>query len=116
MKNKWLKKKKDKERGIETTILKAEAKKEIEAGRQRKRNRPDRLREKPKEEQRAFLMQRWKIETNIKVRRADGTELKSVLVSLLMVSLFSYFSAWASISKMVAKNIIHRRKASWHRR
>lgn len=42
MKNKWLKKKKDKERGIETTILKAEAKKEIEAGRQRKRNRPDR--------------------------------------------------------------------------
>ena len=54
-------------------------------------------------------MQRWKIETNIKVRRADGTELKSVLVSLLMVSLFSYFSAWASISKMHARTHTHMR-------
>ena len=83
LKNKWLKrkkKKKDKERGIETKIIKAETKREIETGRQRERNRPDSNREKPKEEQRGFLMQRWKIETNIKVRRADGTELKSALV------------------------------------
>lgn len=61
-------------------------------------------------------MQRWKIETNLKVRRADGTELKSVLIFLLMVSLFSDLSTLSSVSKMVAKDIIHRRKASWHRR
>lgn len=72
--------------------------------------------EKPKEKQRAFLMQRWKIETNLKVRRADGTELKSVLVFLLMVSLFSHLSALSSVSTMMAKDIIHRRKASWHRK
>lgn len=77
---------------METKILKAETKREIEAGRQRKRNRPDNNREKPKEEQRGFLMQRWKTETNIKVRRADGTELKSALVSYNGELVFSLLS------------------------
>ena len=40
------KEKKDKERGIETKILKAEAKREIETGRQRKRNIPERQKKK----------------------------------------------------------------------